>query len=247
MIDTIRRLVDADSVESVWAVLAAEMDRCGFDRLIYGFTRFRTANGLGNRRDMLVLSNHDPDYVERFFGAELYAVAPMVAWASRNVGAMSWRWLSENADNLTECEKKVIEFNRVHGVVAGYTISFPDCSTRRKAAIALTARRGLDQCDVDRIWARHGRDIELVNRVAHLKIASLPVPESQHRLSKRQREVLEWVTDGKTASDIAGILGVSIPTVEKHLRLARQALGVETTAQAVMKASVQHQIFVVGR
>ncbi|MFO7771946.1 MAG: LuxR family transcriptional regulator, partial [Roseovarius gahaiensis] len=35
-------------------------------------------------------------------------------------------------------------------------------------------------------------------------------------------------------------------TVEKHLRLARQALGVETTAQAVLKAALQNQMFVVG-
>jgi LuxR family transcriptional regulator len=32
-------------------------------------------------------------------------------------------------------------------------------------------------------------------------------------------------------------------TVEKHLRLARESLDVETTAQAVLKASFQNQIF----
>ena len=34
--------------------------------------------------------------------------------------------------------------------------------------------------------------------------------------------------------------------VEKHLRLAREALDVETTAQAVLKASLQRQIFFGG-
>jgi len=32
-------------------------------------------------------------------------------------------------------------------------------------------------------------------------------------------------------------------TVEKHLRLARKVLGVETTAQAVIRAAFQNQIF----
>ncbi|KTF08268.1 hypothetical protein MGSAQ_000238 [marine sediment metagenome] len=39
------------------------------------------------------------------------------------------------------------------------------------------------------------------------------------------------------------ILGITAATVEKHMRLAREALGVETTPQAVLKAHVTHQLF----
>ena len=56
---------------------------------------------------------------------------------------------------------------------------------------------------------------------------------------------MEWVGDGKTMADIAEIMGLTQATIEKHLRLAREALNVETTAQAVLKASFQNQIFVV--
>jgi LuxR family transcriptional regulator len=38
-------------------------------------------------------------------------------------------------------------------------------------------------------------------------------------------------------------MGLTAATVEKHLRLAREALDVDTTAQAVLKASFQNQIF----
>ena len=65
------------------------------------------------------------------------------------------------------------------------------------------------------------------------------------KLTGRQREALEWVGEGKTTQDIATIMGLTQATVEKHLRLAREALGVETTAQAVLKASYQNQIFVI--
>jgi LuxR family transcriptional regulator len=34
-------------------------------------------------------------------------------------------------------------------------------------------------------------------------------------------------------------------TVEKHLRLAREALDVDTTAQAILKASTQNQFFLI--
>jgi LuxR family transcriptional regulator len=78
-------------------------------------------------------------------------------------------------------------------------------------------------------------------QVAHLKLASLPVSVAQQRLTKRQREALEWISEGKTTQDVATIMGLTTATVEKHLRKAREALQVETTAQAVMKASLQRQ------
>ena len=46
-------------------------------------------------------------------------------------------------------------------------------------------------------------------------------------------EVLDVVGDGRTGQNIASPMGLSAATVEKHLRLARGALDVETTAQAV--------------
>ena len=41
-------------------------------------------------------------------------------------------------------------------------------------------------------------------------------------------------------------MGLQPATVEKHLRLARETLNVETTAQAVLKASVQNQMYLVN-
>lgn len=75
---------------------------------------------------------------------------------------------------------------------------------------------------------------------------SLPhLTTSGKRLTNRQREALEWVSDGKTTQDIATLLGLTQATVEKHLRLARKVLGVETTAQAVIRAAFQNQIFLI--
>ena len=244
LVDALYRLLNAQTVEVAWAVHTAEMARFGFDRLFYGFTRFHTAQGLGSRDDMLVLSNHSNDYLDRYLGEEMYVVAPMTQWARDNVGFKSWSWIAERKSRLSAAETRVLEFNQSHAVTAGYTISFPDATTRNKGAIALTARRGMSQCDVEQVWARHGREINVMNQVAHLKFTSLPLPLSQPRLSQRQREVLEWVGDGKTMQDIATIMGLKAATVEKHLKKARDALDVETSAQAVMKASLQKQIFV---
>jgi LuxR family transcriptional regulator len=100
------------------------------------------------------------------------------------------------------------------------------------------------QHEVDAVWDEHGREITAINNVTHLRITSMPFASSRRALTPRQREALEWVGDGKTTQDIATIMGLTSATVEKHLRLAREALDVDTTAQAVLKASFQNQIFV---
>ena len=236
------KIVRASSIEEAWRTLSDAMGSYGFDRLIYGFTRFRTTNSFGDNDDMLILSNHDRAYVEKFVDGRMYLHAPMVRWAAENTGSCSWGWIYRNLDHLTPQQRKVAEFNIAHGIVAGYTISFAETSVRSRGGIALTAARGTTQDDVDALWMTHGRDIELLNIAAHLRITNLP-HTGRRRLTQRQREALEWVGDGKTTQDIATILGLTTATVEKHLRLAREALNVETTAQAVFKASIQNQIF----
>jgi len=171
----------------------------------------------------------------------------MVNWAVRNNGACSWAWWAQNTAMLSESEKKVVAFNIAHGVTAGYSISFRDASIRNKGAIALTAERGMTQDIVEEVWKEHGRDITVMNNVVHLKLIQLPYSTPARHLTKRQCEALEWMRDGKTTQDAAEIMGLTAATVEKHLRLAREALDVETTAQAVLKASFQNQIFVLER
>lgn len=248
MLAFVESVFAAQTVHEVWALHLAKMDTFGFDRLIYGFTKFRTSHSFGNLEDILILSNHSKAFLDVFVDQGLYHNAPMLRWVGENVGACSWRWIEQqaHAGRLTVPEQKVVQFNHRMGVRAGYTISFKDVSVRTKGAIGLTARIGLSQDDADEIWAEHGREIVALNNITHLRITSLPHSTARRPLTHRQREALEWVGDGKTTQDIAMIMGLTPATIEKHLRLAREALDVETTAQAVLKASFQNQIFMIG-
>ncbi|KIU45868.1 MULTISPECIES: PA1136 family autoinducer-binding transcriptional regulator [Bradyrhizobium] len=61
-------------------------------------------------------------------------------------------------------------------------------------------------------------------------------PNGPSSLSPREREVLRWTAAGRRQADIAASLGLSMRTVENHLRRARFRLGVATTAQAIRLA-----------
>jgi len=234
-------LTSTPSIEELWELHISKMEDLGFDRLIYGFTRYRSGSSLGDPQDWVVLTNHDDPYRDAFINQGYIYNAPMVRWALENNGACSWSWMADPV-NLTPSEQRVAEFNRSMGVTAGYTISFRSVSERTKGAAAITARRGLSQHEVDAIWAEHGPAIIVMSNIVYLKMLTLPY--STRNLTKRQREVLQWVGDGKTTQDIAVLLGLTSATIEKHLRLAREALDVETTAQAVLKASFYNQMFI---
>ncbi|OIQ27823.1 MAG: LuxR family transcriptional regulator [Alphaproteobacteria bacterium MedPE-SWcel] len=245
--DYLHLLTQFKTIEELWHAHVSQMGRFGFDRLLYGYTLFKTSTSLGDPDDFVILSNHDPEYLDGFLSQGLYSNAPMLKWALENEGYASWRIAQDMAaQNLLDAKtREVYEFNQRMGVLAGYTISFNSGTQRFKGAIALTARQELSQDETDEIWAEHGGDIVLMNNVAHLKILTLPYSAPNRGLTKRQREVLQWVGDGKTTQDIAILMGLTPATIEKHLRLARETLSVETTAQAILKAALHNQMYTV--
>jgi LuxR family transcriptional regulator len=238
-----------ETVEDLWSHHTRVMADFGFDRLFYAFNAFRGAGLYDNPEDALVLTNMPTDYIEAYVGGGMFRDGVMMRWAVRNTGAASWREVYQqmSREPLTPGERAMRELNERHGMTAGYTISFPMAIKNANAGIGLAVRKCMTQDDADAIWAEHGPEIQIINHVAHLCILQLPAPGQKRLLTPRQAEVLELVADGKTMQDIALLLGRNVATVEKHLRGARDALGVETTAQAVRKASVLNQIFRLDR
>lgn len=246
ILDTLARIAAGPDVDQVWQTLADDLRPRGFARVNYGFTRFRQKESIGAPEDAIYLSTADPACVRHYFRGGFYARTPMYRWSLQNTGACTWRWVDEAlaAGTLPPPEAEAVRTNHQMGIRAGISISFPPTSARSKGAIGLIADPGLTHDDVDRIWAAEGAEMQALCNMAHLKITQLPFHTRRRALTDRQREALEWVADGKTTQDIATLMNVSAAMVEKHLRLAREALDVDTTAHAVAKAMLQNQIFI---
>ena len=65
----------------------------------------------------------------------------------------------------------------------------------------------------------------------HTQLTSFSAYE-RWALSRRENEILGWVTKGKTNSEIGIILGISPRTVQKHLERVYVKLGVENRTTA---------------
>lgn len=239
------RIAEAQSVSEVWELATGHYRAIGFARANYGFTRFRSLRSFGDPDDAVFLTTADEAYAQVYFRNGFYARTPAFRWAQNNQGATTWSWVREAylAGRLSAEEAQTVEQNAAMGIVAGITISFPETSARSKGALGLIADPGFDHLAVERIFAEERPALLAVAHMMHLKLTQLPVATRRRALTARQREALEWIADGKTTQDVAILMGVSVAMVEKHLRLAREALSVDTTAQAVAKASLMNLIF----
>ncbi len=245
LLSLMTRIAEAGSTSAVWDLACSQYRAWGFSRANYGFTRFKSDRSIGNPDDALFLTTSDAAYVQRYFRNNFFARTPVFRWAERHSGSCTWSWVKAayEAGTLPPDEAETVLQNASSGVVAGISVSFPTASMRSKGALGLIADPGFDSDAVDQFYAEHRIALEALAHMMHLKLIQLPYSARRRGLTGRQREALEWVADGKTSQDVALLMGVSSAMVEKHLRLAREALDVGTTAHAVAKAAMMNQIF----
>lgn len=82
----------------------------------------------------------------------------------------------------------------------------------------------------------HSNDALSAERRSFLNSAEVGSRLDIPQITDRQLECLAWVQQGKSATDIGCILGLSGRTVEKHILKVCSHLGVKTRIQAVVRA-----------
>ena len=87
----------------------------------------------------------------------------------------------------------------------------------------------------------HHFTVALRNGVAKI-VETFESPPREHSLTRRELEVLTWVARGKSAWEIAKILGIAKRTVDEHVQSATQKLGAVNRTQAVALALLRRII-----
>lgn len=238
-------VLGASNSESAWAATVAAMQAFGFCHVVYGrapaplgvvpvtMDDFHMLSTLP-REEMLILMTR------RF---DLNSVS--VAWALRNAGLASWSMPPEDLpdDSAARQTPESLAYYEQIGFRAGCSIGFADGTAQGWAVMALASPPCIEQAHLDSLLPALQAPLLTLARVAHLTLSRFPWKRPAGSLTRRQREVLQWVGEGKTTADIACIMDLTPATVEKHLRGARQCLKVETTAHALIKASYLNQLY----
>ena len=236
--EAISQILDADTIDRAWTRFCDALEGYGFDKILYGGTRIPTKGIIGNVADALILHRGPQEYADIYLGEELYLYSPTYDWAEHNTGFASWaEAAAQFKGQPTPQQLRIMQLNIQFGAISGYVGSLKGVVPGMRGVIGISPAGGADQAEADRMWAQDGADIALLSQLVHVRIASLPQTGQRRPLTSRQREALQWSAQGKTMQDIATIMNLSVGTIEKHLRMARDSLDAQTTAHAVQKAT----------
>ncbi|WP_026354205.1 helix-turn-helix transcriptional regulator [Massilia niastensis] len=217
---------------SDWSELLFKLARGqGFDRVLYGVvgsrhTRFESA---------FLRSNYSPEWRERYDRNGFAYVDPTVGHCLASTLPIVW----EPGTFAEPAQQALYEEASAHGIRSGVTLpvhgpqgefgvlSFA-CDVQAGAAFRREVGHALAGLSLirDYAFASSGQFREQGAR----QESSAP------RLTRRELEVLQWVTVGKSSWEIARITNCSEATVNFHLANVRQKFGVNTRQQAVVKA-----------
>ena len=145
-------------------------------------------------------------------------------------------------------EKNIWKLYNEYNVKAGHTLYFKHLFGRGTSGLALCSSPEMDQAETNSYWESNGKNIEFLSKLFDKKIRQLPTTNfsqlpTRKKLTKRQISVLQWISKGKSINEISTIMELSVSTIDKHLRLARQNLNAKTTIQAVIKAQKNKQLY----
>jgi LuxR family transcriptional regulator len=239
-----RDMVSSKTVSAAWNNYKEVLTFIGFDRHIFLSTHYRTYGLWGDPRDTLVLSSHEKKYNNALFSTELNFLKhhPDFEWLVNNPGDyMPWHQFSQDDVSNNSFKKKLKILNDQFKVRSGIKFSLKQSNHESTCVVLLTGCKQYDQTHIDNIWATNSAKIYSISKILQLTIRSLPytgggIGPKHQRLTKRQAEVLTLISSGNTVIQVAQKLNLAVTTIDKHLKLARSGLSVNSTAQAVAKA-----------
>ena len=217
-----------DTRAAVLELLVTTLGRFGLDRAIFlGLPGIR-------ERTSKVLARHWP---EEWFGhyiSKSYHVHDDVREHMRT-STHPFHWRDVQVSPKGTLARRIAEEAREHGLASGYCVPLYS-SVHWQSGVSM----GSEWADL-RLDGDDRAAVNLVAMVANNAILRMAKPRGAV-LSEREREVLQWSVEGKSAWEIGVILSISEPTVKKHLLSIRRKYDVGTTLHAVVEGLRRREI-----
>lgn len=179
---------------------------------------------------VLIFDNYTPKWRAQYQTEGYLAIDPTVAHGMRSVLPLVW------SDKVFSQSPAFWDDAHAHGLHAGWAQA---CFNAQGVGSMLTLSRAHNDLSISKLNAQGARMIELA-QVSHesfaARLAVTHAPDLDVQLHSREREVLMWTIEGKTASEVGGILNLSERTINHYISLAMEKLNATNKISAAMKA-----------
>ncbi|WP_338844958.1 autoinducer binding domain-containing protein [Massilia sp. W12] len=225
--DQFQALLEKRSEQELFDEAAAIAKSMGFEYCAYGIRMPVPIS----RPAVAMFNNYSLDWQQCYQERGFLEIDPTVQHGLRSV--LPLLWSSETVENSPEFWEEA----RAHGLHFGWAQAARDAAG---AVGMLTLARGNDDVSSQEFDANKYKMAWLA-QVVHVGMSGLltpkMAPESGVLLTSREREVLRWTAEGKTAYEVGQILAVSERTVNFHINNVVAKLGASNKIQAAVKAA----------
>ncbi|MER9250131.1 LuxR family transcriptional regulator [Mesorhizobium sp. M0590] len=183
------------------------------------------------RGDPTVMLNYPHGWQERYFEMGYYRIDPTIKRSRRRAEAFRWSEVY-NDESTTEDERRFFDEAATFGLRSG--ISVPLHGPDGRFAIMNFAQA----------WAGEFQNgaityLQLAALHFHLRIGNSAISsgiEERPNLSPREKECILWTAKGKSSWEIGKIVGISVNTVNFHIKSVIRKMDAVSRATAAIKA-----------
>jgi LuxR family quorum sensing-dependent transcriptional regulator len=223
----LRTLDRAASPQDVGTLLRQELAEYGVEHILAGMIPSPGASA-GRQFGHVLLDGMPPAWIKRYATRGYIYRDATVRRLCFDQDPFTWASALEQYSD-DPAAVRIMHEAADHGACAGLTI--PLLTLDADLAACSISGRYFD-VPPDRIGT-----VQLIATYAAARLVLLRGAEPREvQLTDREREVLQWAADGKTAWETGEILGVSSKTVEHHLSTSRHKLRALNSVQAVANA-----------
>lgn len=218
----------ATTTQTVFDEVASAARKLGFSHCAYGL---RTAVPITKPR-VVMINDYPTSWQKRYAEAGYYEVDPTVQHVRQSPMPIVWSDMVFAGTPALWSEAQA----------SGLRIGWAQSSLDGYGAVGmLTLARNAEQLSRTELLNKELQMRWLVS-IAHLAFNRLLQPQlnlaPKTPLTLRETEVLKWMADGKTSSDVSEILAISEETVKFHTKNAILKLGVRNRVSAVARSAL---------
>ena len=213
--------------KAIFAHIKQAALQLGFEHVAFGFQALYPVTN----PNVTLLNNYPTAWQQRYAQAGYLLTDPTVAHGRQSQSPILWN------DQAFASNRALWADAQDHGITTGWAQS---CLERTGAGSLLSLCRCTEPLTASELQAKETRMRWLV-QVAHVSLSRAILAHEKiayAALTKREREVLQWSADGKSAQDIADKLNLSKSAVDFHLKNSIQKLNAPNKTAAVARAAL---------
>lgn len=191
----------------------------------------------------LVISNYPSEWVNQYIRDRLYNQDPVISYGMQRVAPFSWSQAIEK--DVSPSSNTVFKLSSKFNITSGF--SFPLHDPNNHFAALSICNQDQELCysmsnAINPLMILLLRTHEAFsNLVPHSSpeqnlTSKIKEKELSFQLTKREIDVLHWISRGKTYPETAIILGISVRTVKFHIENITKKMNVSNAKHAIYKA-----------